>query len=133
MVMGVFVVQSSTPESTVVLPVAEHASRKVTVPWLYAYVTAGRHTPAAQIPVVHGVPHAPQLRRSDEVSASQPSAALWLQSAKGAVHVATAHAPAVQAAVPWAVLQAVPQPPQLATSVAVLASQPLAGLWSQSA
>ncbi len=67
------------------------------------------------------------------VSASQPLAALPSQSPKSGLHVATAHAPAVQVAVALAREQALLQRPQWAVDVRVSASQPLAVIPSQSA
>ena len=56
-----------------------------------------------------------------------------LQSAKPALQVAICTTPPLQAGVPLATAQALPQPPQLAASLLVLTSQPSAGLPLQSA
>jgi hypothetical protein len=58
------------------------------------------HAPALHAAVAFAgtgqtLPHTPQLLRSVEVFFSQPSTALLLQSAKGALHVSL-QAPAVQ-------------------------------------
>jgi hypothetical protein len=70
------------------------------------------------------LPHVPQLLTSVCVLVSQPSVrALLLQSAKPGWQWA-AQSPPAQVGDVWLLLQATPHPPQLATSVAVLISQP---------
>jgi hypothetical protein len=64
--------------------------------------------------------------------ASQPLAAVASQSPKPALHIATVHAPAAHPAVAFATVHVRPHAPQLATSVAVATSQPLAAIESQS-
>jgi len=92
------------------------------------------HAPAAHVPLAgHARPQVPQFETLVAVAASQPLAALPSQSAKPAAQLATAHAPAMQAAVPLAAAQARPHAPQLPALVRVSTSQPLAGLRSQSA
>ncbi len=67
-------------------------------------------------------PHAPQLRLSVVRLVSQPSAAVWSQSAKPGLQPATAQAPPAQVLiVAWGSAHAVPHAPQLAGSFAVLA------------
>jgi len=66
------------------------------------------------------------------VSTSQPSAAWLLQSAVPVAHV-NVHLLAEQMGVAAVAVQALPQPPQLATSVVVWVSQPLLASPSQSA
>ncbi len=65
-------------------------------------------------PAAQRIPQPPQWLRSRRVSASQPLLATLSQSAKGAVHAPTAHAPMRHAGVPSAVVQARPQAPQWA-------------------
>jgi hypothetical protein len=77
-------------------------------------------------------PHAPQLFTSLDEFTSQPSAALWLQSAKLAAHVSP-QVP-LQVAVEFGPeAHAFPHAPQLLTSEAVLISHPSAACPSQSA
>lgn len=77
-------------------------------------------------------PQAPQFEVVSRL-VSQPLAARVSQSANPALQPSTVHAPATQPAVPLGAEHALPQPPQLATSPAVLISQPLTGSLSQSA
>ncbi|MFO0651780.1 MAG: hypothetical protein U0326_36500 [Polyangiales bacterium] len=63
-------------------------------------------------PAAQRIPQPPQWPRSLRVSASQPLLASLSQSAKGAVHAPTAHAPVRHAGVPLVVVQARPQAPQ---------------------
>jgi hypothetical protein len=92
------------------------------------------HTPPVQlVPVGQTWPQAPQLFLSVEVLTSQPSAAFLSQSAFGALHTGFVHLPPTQPSTPPVMLHGIPQPPQLATLVFVLTSQPLAAFLSQSA
>ena len=100
------------------------------------------HEATAQAPFEHAdVPfatkhcalHAPQLFTLVRVLISQPSDTMLLQSAKPALHEPMRHAPLLQTDVPLAAVHCVPQPPQFPASAAMLTSQPLAGLLSQSA
>ncbi len=77
------------------------------------------------------MPHAPQLVAAPRL-ASQPSAALPLQSPKPASQVDTQAPVAHEALAFAAAAQVTPQPPQLAI-VVVATSQPLAAMPSQSA
>jgi hypothetical protein len=74
---------------------------------------------------------APQFAASVVSRASQPLEYLASQSANPALHPATVQAEFKQACVPLAATQVVPQVPQLATLLVVVASQPLAALPSQ--
>jgi len=94
------------------------------------------HAPATQAAVPPGVTqallHRPQCATAVRVSTSQPLAGSPSQSAKPSLH-SQAQAPSEQRAVVLGRLaQARPQPPQWAVVVAVLVSQPLAALMSQS-
>ena len=98
------------------------------------------HAATAHAPLVHaGValgseharPHAPQWLTALRVLVSQPLATFMSQSPKPAAQV-MAQRPAVQAAVPLAVLHALPHAPQWLALVLRLVSQPLAALPSQS-
>jgi hypothetical protein len=89
------------------------------------------HWPAVQIPLLQTVPQAPQSLGSTSRLASQPLAGLPSQSAKPRLQVAM-HVPPVQVEVALGEEQTVPQAPQWLGSLAVLVSQPLAGLPSQS-
>jgi hypothetical protein len=92
------------------------------------------HIPPLQfVPVGHTLPHWPQFFGSLEVSTSQPVAGLRSQSAMGGLHIGLLQTPPAQVSVPPVMLQRMPHTPQLAGSTAVWISQPLAGLWSQSA
>ncbi|MDP9150952.1 MAG: hypothetical protein M3O36_13565 [Myxococcota bacterium] len=99
------------------------------------FILPGGHGPQMPplqfMPVRHMWPQAPQLALSLSVSTSQPSAALWLQSAFDGLH-AMVQCPLLQLAVPPVELQTWPQAPQLFVSVLVLVSQPSAGLLLQS-
>jgi hypothetical protein len=77
------------------------------------------------------IPQVPQLRASVANVASHPFIALPSQLPKPAVQ-AIWQAPPAQEATPFAVEQALPQPPQLRTSAAVLVSQPVEAIVSQS-
>jgi hypothetical protein len=69
--------------------------------------------------------HAPQLFRSLLTSCSQPSVCLLpLQSANPTSHTPGSHEAPMQAGVTCEVLQTIPHPPQLMTSVAVFLSHP---------
>ena len=59
----------------------------------------------------HALPHPPQLARSLEVSTSQPSEAVPLQSTKGVTQEAITHAPVAQLAFAWGRAQAFPHVP----------------------
>ena len=78
------------------------------------------------------VPHMPQLPVLVLVFVSQsvPEVAQW---AKPGLQVPTAHLPWLQVGVPFAVVQMLPQVPQLLGSVWVFFSQPSAALMLQSA
>jgi hypothetical protein len=80
--------------------------------------------------LVQEVPQAPQLVRVVLMFVSQPFERLPSQSAKPAKQVG-AHAPAEHVAVPFALVQLLPQPPQLPVLVLRFASQPFCGLPSQ--
>jgi hypothetical protein len=88
---------------------------------------------AAALAKAQPVPHAPQFFGSLVRLISQPSVGLLSQSAKPAVHAAIAHFEVLHAGVAFAGAHAVLQAPQLATSLVVLTSHPLAGFPSQSA
>jgi hypothetical protein len=78
------------------------------------------------------VPQAPQLLGLFEVLTSQPSPALPLQSARGAVQLLMPQTPFTQfGCEPLPPGQTLPQIPQLLTLLLVLTSQPFAGLPSQ--
>jgi hypothetical protein len=81
----------------------------------------------------HATPQAPQLFAFVVRSVSQPSATWPLQSPAPGAQLAMPHTPPVQLGVPPDVEHLFPQPLQLFTLVAVLTSQPLAALASQSA
>ncbi len=71
---------------------------------------------------LHTMPHAPQFVRVDVVSVSQPLAAMPSQLPKCGLQATTVQAPAVQPLIRvLAPLHVVPQAPQLAGSMAVLA------------
>jgi hypothetical protein len=72
----------------------------------------------------------PQFIRSELVAVSQPLRGLPSQSANPAPQTGT-HAPLRQLVEPLELLQAMPQPPQLAMSASRLASQPLVASPSQ--
>ncbi len=97
--------------------------------------TAHRPPTHAGIPwaIAHAVPHAPQCAGSVCVFDSQPLAALMSQSAKPALQAARAQAPATHDALALLNAHTFPQAPQFEVLVRVAASQPLAGLLSQSA
>src|SRR5262245_15232141 len=111
---------SQSPKSALHLPTPHEAARQPGDP----FCTAGQR-----------LLHPAQLLASFWVSASHPSPALWLQSAKPAWQVSTMHAPPLQATV--AALgrlgQVLPQPPQLFGLVLVDVSHPFCVLLSQSA
>jgi hypothetical protein len=92
--------------------------------------------PAAQVAVLfaggtHALPHAPQWATLVAVLTSQPLPARPSQLPKPALQLATPQRPALHAGVALAGAQAIPQPPQWATALVVLVSQPLAALASQ--
>lgn len=91
-------------------------------------------TPVGQVPVafagLHVLPQLPQFAVVC-VLVSQPSAGLPLQSAQPELHDATPHVVPVHAAVPFAVVHLMPQPPQLFTSSWMTVSHPLPALPSQ--
>jgi hypothetical protein len=98
---------------------------------------ATAHWPIVQAAVAlarsHRVEHEPQRLLSVLRLASQPLLGSLSQSAKPAAQVYV-HAPALHPAVALGrAAQAMPQPPQWATVVCVLTSQPLPGVLSQSA
>ena len=74
---------------------------------------------------------APQFEESVVNRASQPSEYFVSQSAKPEIQLAIVQAEFRHAAVPLAATQVVPQVPQLAASLVVVASQPLPTLPSQ--
>jgi hypothetical protein len=74
-------------------------------------------TLAVQSPLMHTLPHAPQLPGSVLVLVSQPSEALPLQSLKPELQEKMLQAPATQAAEPLLTMQTFPQAPQLLGSV----------------
>jgi hypothetical protein len=94
------------------------------------------HAPRLQVAValapLHTAPHAPQFAVDVLVFVSQPLFLLPSQSAKLPVQTGV-QTPATQLVVPFAFVQAMPQPPQLLMSVVVGVSQPFFGLPSQSA
>ncbi len=94
------------------------------------------HVPALQYPRPAGAPahafeHAPQCRASVSMLISQPFATVVSQSANPALHMPTAHTPAVHAGAALGAVQAIPQTPQFDGSLAVSTSQPFTGLASQ--
>jgi hypothetical protein len=95
------------------------------------------HAPASQrAPApgkLHRPPHLPQCRALLRVSTSQPLAGSPSQSAKPALHAATAQRPAAQAPRALAGAHARPQAPQCAALARVSASQPFMASPSQSA
>ena len=104
------------------------------------------HPVMAQVPDEHVVaatldeqmdaqlfPQEPQLFRLLVRFTSQPSPAALLQFPKPALQAAIAHMPAAHIGVPLGAKHGMPQPPQLATEVRVLISQPSMGLLLQSA
>jgi len=98
-------------------------------------VHAIEHTLLAHeaVPLVelHILLQAPQLAPSFVRRASQPLEYLVSQSANPELQAATVQAELRQAAVPFGATQVVPQVPQLAASLVVVASQPLPTLPSQ--
>jgi hypothetical protein len=91
------------------------------------------HAPATQLwAPEQGLPHAPQWALLVLRLASQPLAALPSQLPKPAAHAPTVHAPAAQPAVALGSEQGRSHPPQWATVVRVLVSQPLLAIPSQS-
>jgi len=94
--------------------------------------------PPAQLPAAlaragHAAPQAPQLAGLVLPLTSQPLLASMSQSRKPGSHAVAQRAIAHDALAPGPARQAVPQAPQCIGLVAVLASQPLAALPSQSA
>jgi len=102
------------PQLLALVAVLTHAPPQFVVP------AAHPHAPPEQLcPDMHAAPHPPQLPALVAVLVSQPSAALPLQLPNPALHVITQ---ALATQVPVATLaptQPMPQPPQLAASVAV--------------
>src|SRR5438132_54599 len=91
---------------------------------------AAPHAPAAHdgMPLAtaaHTLPQAPQLLTSTLVARSQPLKLTPSQFEKPALHEATTHALALQAAIAFGRLHGLPQPPQLLGSDASCDSQPL--------
>ena len=107
--------------------------------WSAGHVVIDVHAPethatrSTAVDAMHAWPHAPQFAASSSVRASQPSAALPLQSAQPASQRATVHTPAAQPAVACGTLQRTAHAPQCAGFVATSASQPFAASPSQSA
>ncbi len=100
------------------------------------------HAPIAQVPEAqvadalantHGRPHAPQWLASLAKFTSQPLAGLLSQLPKPALHAIETHAPPAHVGIPLVRLQTRPHMPQLRASVAVVDSQPLVVMPSQSA
>ena len=79
------------------------------------------------------LPQAPQLLTSLETGNSQPSVSLLLLQSAQPVAQAPLQLLIAHVAVTWFMEQVAMQAPQLATSLPVLTSQPLAGSPSQSA
>jgi hypothetical protein len=92
------------------------------------------HEPEEQTwPPPHAALHAPQLPLSACVFTSHPFAGLPSQSAKPAAHAPITQPPVAQVAAAFAKLHLSPQPPQLPTSVLLVAvSQPFVATPSQS-
>lgn len=92
------------------------------------------HAPIEQTwPPTHGVPHAPQLFTSAAVLVSHPFAGFPSQSAKPGSQAPRAQVPALHSASALAYWQRTPHPPQLLTSLALVAvSQPFDAMPSQS-
>jgi hypothetical protein len=88
------------------------------------------HTPVA-LAGAHAIPHPPQCASEVCVLTSQPLLALPSQFAKPALQLAIPHAPIAHAPVALAGAHAIPHPPQCASDVCVLVSQPLLALPSQ--
>ena len=88
-------------------------------------------TPPLQIPLAQTLPHPPQALTLLVVVVSQPSPMLPLQLPKPAVHWIE-HMPIMQEGVPLFALQTFPQVPQWERCEALLISQPLFALSSQS-
>jgi hypothetical protein len=92
------------------------------------------HVPVWHVmPPVQACPQVAQLFASLVVSTSQPVAGSLSQSAKPEAHDEIAQFDALQVAVAWARVQALPQLPQWLTSLVVLISQPVEATVSQSA
>jgi len=89
------------------------------------------HVPLKQFAQIE--PQNPQLFGSLLVSTSQPLATMPSQLAKPGLHVAMAHCPFSHACTALGRSHTLPQAPQSFGLVRRLVSQPLAGLWSQSA
>ncbi len=103
---------------------------------LHCSVPTGQfeQTPPLQLlPVGQMLPHVPQFFLSVAVLVSQPVPGFLSQSAMGALHMGVPHLPFTHPSTPPVMLQGSPHPPQLATLVSVLTSQPFAGFLSQSA
>jgi hypothetical protein len=94
------------------------------------------HAPRLHVAValapLQTLPHDPQFDRLVLVFVSQPLFLMASQSAKLPVQTGV-QTPATQLVVPFAFVQAMPQPPQLLMSLVVPVSQPFFGLPSQSA
>jgi hypothetical protein len=101
-----------------------------------ALQAATAHAPEAQAAVplatTQRLPHPPQWLTSEPLLTSQPSPPVPLQSRNAPAQAAMEHAPPTQAAVALVKLHARPHEPQLATSDAMPASQPLPAAASQS-
>ncbi len=101
-----------------------------------ALQAARSHAPAAQRPTpfagAHARPHAPQFAVLLVGSVSQPFEGSPSQFANPVVHAPITHDPVEHAAPAWAKAHAFPHIPQLARLLRVSASQPFAGLPSQS-
>lgn len=76
--------------------------------------------------MLHGMPQPPQLPTLVSMSISQPSVALSSQSAHPLAHAVMTHLESTHASAALCVLQAWPQPPQLAGSFVVLTHSALA-------
>ena len=82
-------------------------------------------TPKAHdVPPVHGVPQVPQFALSVWPFVSQPFAAFASQLSQPVSQAPSMQTPAAQVSAAFARTQVLPQPPQLARSVAVTFSQP---------
>src|SRR5947208_1264060 len=99
---------------------------------LTAHAEAAHFVDATLAVLGQVLPHAPQLRTSVAVAASQPSPSMLLQLEKPVLHIAITHFPFTQAGVAFAREQRIPQAPQLFTSPPVSISQPSPGCLLQS-
>ena len=93
---------------------------------------------AAHVPAIHDsppvqrLPHVPQFALSTRPLISQPLAVLPSQLSQPALQPTKVQAPETQATEELAMEHALPQPPQLATSMPVSFSQPSAAMLLQS-